>query len=395
MKAVKKATLWLALLALLALLYVAVVRIFETHDDAFTERGLLEADASNLKETIVTPHLEAPIASGKNVLWCGTFQLAWNEACSLLGQDVRLANEPAMVAILNKKSFRKRDIDTKSCVAVAGFVKDDVVGQIARQLQDTFQGQATPRYIPSQELTPRPQDIVVYSYLFKNLEFRVPFERIAKPVVFGTKQVPCFGIGEEYKHKHGEMLAQFLVLDYQSEDDFVIEFKTKSERDRVILAKMQPKSTLKATIEAVQKRAANPAPIQPQNGDVLKVPKLNFDVTQRFTELEGRRLLHKNPNVANDLVVLSALQNIRYQFDETGVRLRSESHIAFGCGSTRQPPPTRHIMVFDKPFLIMLQTTEAHVPYFALWVGNPELLIPPDPGQRSHISTSVAAYDAT
>lgn len=375
MKAVKKATLLLALLALLGFLYAAAVPIFDTHDGTFTEQGLLETNASALTETIVTPHLEAPIANGKNVLWCGTFQLAWNEVCSLLGGDVRLVNEPPMVAILNKKSFTKRDIDAESYVAVAGFVGDDVFGQIAQQLQDTFKGQATPRYIPSKELTPRPQDMVAYSYLFKNLEFQVPFERITKPVVFGTEQVPCFGIGEEYKDQHFEMLEQFLILDYQSEDDFVIEFKTKSERDRVILAKMRPKPTLKATIEAVQKRAANPEPTQPQIGDVLKVPKFNFDVTRRFTELEGKKLLHTNPTVASDLGVVSAVQNIRFQFDEKGVRLRSESHISFGCGSAPRPPPPKHVMIFDEPFLIMLQSTGAEVPYFALWVGNPELLV--------------------
>ena len=79
----------------------------------------------------------------------------------------------------------------------------------------------------------------------------------------------------------------------------------------VILAKMQPKPTIEATIEAVQKRAANPDPTPPRDGDVLKVPKLNFDITRRFTELEGKMLLHKNPEVANDLCVVSALQNIR------------------------------------------------------------------------------------
>jgi hypothetical protein len=211
--------------------------------------------------------------------------------------------------------------------------------------------------------------------LFKNLEFQVPFERLAKPVVFGTKEIPCFGIGEEYKHKHFEMLEQFLILDYQSKEDFVVEFKTKSKSDRVILAKMQPQPTLEATVRAVQKRAANPEPARPCNGDILKVPKLNFDITRRFHELEGKQLLHKNPKIAEDLLVLSALQNIRYQFDEKGVRLRSESHVSFGCGGPPSPPPTRHIMIFDKPFLIMLQSMEADVPYFALWIGNPELLV--------------------
>jgi hypothetical protein len=279
------------------------------------------------------------------------------------------------VGILNKKSFTKEDLDAESYVAVAGFVRDDVHGQIERQLEETFDGQARPRYIPPKSLTPRPQDIVVYSYLFKNLEFQTPFERINKPVAFATEQVSCFGIGEEYKDKHYEMLDQFVILAYQDEDDFVIEFKTKSTHDRVILAKTQPGPTLEATVQAVEKRAANPEPTKPQVGDVLKVPKFNFDITRKYRELEGKLLLTANPNVADDLLVLSALQNIRFQFDEKGVRLRSESHIAIGCGMPPSPPPARHVMVFDKPFLVMLQRAEADVPYFALWVENPELLV--------------------
>jgi hypothetical protein len=378
MKAVKKATLGLALLGLLCMGAVWVFRTHEdafTHDDAFTEEGLLEADASDLRHTIVIPHFETPLARDENVLWCGTFQLAWNEACSLVGEDLHFSNEPAMVGILNKKSFTKQDLDAQSYVAVAGFVKDGIHGRIVRQLEDTFKGQAKPRYIPPKGLTPRPQDIVAYSYLFKNLEFPVPFERIEKPLVFGTDRAPCFGIGEEYKSKHIEMLQQCVILNYESEDDFVIELRTKSTDDRVILAKTQPGATLGATVEAVQKRAANPAPMQAQLGDVLKVPKVNFDVTRKYGELEDKRLLVANPKVAGDLRILSALQNVRFQFDEKGVRLRSESHIAFGCAATPPPPPTRHIMVFDKPFLIVLQRSGADVPYFALWVGNPELLV--------------------
>lgn len=373
MKGVKKAAL--LGLPVLGLLCFGAVWVSCTHNDVFTEEGLLERNASDLKHTIVTSHLETPIAGGESVLWCGSFQLAWNEACSLVGEDLHFSNEPAMVGILNKKSFTKEDIDAESYVAVAGFVKDDVHGEIVRQLEDTFKGQATPRYIPPKELTPRPQDIVAYSYLFKNLQFQVPFERIEKPVVFGTEEVPCFGIGEEYKGKHVEMLEQFVILDYQSEDDFVIELKTKSKRDRLILAKTQPQATLDATVEAIQKRAANPEPVQPRVGGVLKVPKLNFDVTRAYGELEGKELLAKNPKIASDLVVLSALQNIRFQFDEKGVRLRSESQISFGCSKPPSPPPAKYIMIFDKPFLIILQKSEANVPYFAFWVANPELLV--------------------
>jgi hypothetical protein len=60
--------------------------------------------------------------------------------------------------------------------------------------------------------------------------------------------------------------------------------------------------------------------------------------------------------------------------DEEGIRLRSESHLALGCAAHYEPKP-RYMMIFDKPFLIMLKRVNANVPYFALWVDNPELLI--------------------
>jgi hypothetical protein len=363
-------------LALLALLWIGAVQGLKTHDDAFTEEGLLQANAANLKDTIVTPHVEVPIAAEENIVWCASFQLAWNEACTLVEEDLHFeGNEPAMVGVLNKRSFTREHLDRESYVAVAGFVKDDIFGQIDRQLQDTFKGRATPRYVPPKTLTPRPQDIVAYSYLFKNLEFPVPFERIGKPLVFGTTAVPCFGMGEEYKGGHAKMLEQLLILDYQSADDFIVELKTKGTQDRFILAKVQPAATLAETIRAVLSRIASANPVQPQMYDVLKVPKLNFDITREYQELENLKLVVKNPHVARDLRILSALQNIRFQLDEEGVRLRSESHISFGCAAAAPPPPARHVMVFDKPFLMLLQRRDADGPYFAMWIENPEILV--------------------
>ena len=60
------------------------------------------------------------------------------------------------------------------------------------------------------------------------------------------------------------------------------------------------------------------------------------------------------------------------------MRLRSESHISFGCAA-EAPPPRNRVMIFNKPFLIMLQRSDAKMPYFALWIGNAELLQRVDP----------------
>jgi hypothetical protein len=35
----------------------------------------------------------------------------------------------------------------------------------------------------------------------------------------------------------------------------------------------------------------------------------------------------------------------------------------------------QHVMVFDKPFLILMQKRDSKVPYFAFWVDNIEALV--------------------
>ena len=80
-------------------------------------------DAANLRRTVVSPHLEYPITEGTNVLWCGSFQLAWNEACKLTGGDLAFDQPQSMVSILNKHAFTKDYLDDASFVAMAGFVK--------------------------------------------------------------------------------------------------------------------------------------------------------------------------------------------------------------------------------------------------------------------------------
>ncbi|MHC4177370.1 MAG: hypothetical protein ACYSWU_07680, partial [Planctomycetota bacterium] len=121
----------------------------KTHDDVFDDADVLRCGADKLRATVVSPHLEAPIEQGTNVLWCGTFQLAWNEACALVGEDLRFVDrEPGMVRFLNKKSFTKAEIDEASFVAVADFVRNGVHQTIRGELKKKFAGRAAPRLIP-------------------------------------------------------------------------------------------------------------------------------------------------------------------------------------------------------------------------------------------------------
>ena len=339
----------------------------------FRHEKLPGTDAASLKQTIVSPHLEAEITKGTNVLWCGTFQLAWNEACDLTGGDLRFDQNHPMLAVLNKHTFTKDSIDSSSYVAMAGFVKDDIHEKIQRAVNEKFNGSFKPRFVPDKKLTPRTEDIVAYACLYKNLSFPVPFEHLDESLPFAGDQVLAFGIGP-HKAAQDNMYPQVLILNYQSEDDFVIELRTKSEGDRLILAKVQPKGTLGNTMMSVQERIARTNVESAATNDLLIVPRMKLDLTREYFEIEGLHLIPQGTNIAKDLVLRSAVQNTQFELNEKGVELRSEAHMAFGCVKQEEPIP-KHKMVFNKPFLVLLERTGAEIPYFAVWVDNSELLI--------------------
>ena len=210
--------------------------------DAFNARNLLCVDAKDLKTTCVSPHLESPIKEDANVLWCGTFQLAWNEVCSLVGEDLHFAGqEPEMVAILNKKGFpRKRPRRRELCGA----------GGLRAQRRPRPHRPRTASQVP---WTGEPQVAAVarrhaasagHRRLFVPLQelgvCRAVRKRIEEPLTFGKSRVSCFGIGDVYKPGQAAMYGQVQVLDYRNADDFIIELRTKSAGDRLVLASIKP-----------------------------------------------------------------------------------------------------------------------------------------------------------
>lgn len=332
-----------------------------------TNASINRVQASDLKQTVVAATLNAPISPGTNVIWCGTFQLVWNEVCGLIGEDVHFVNEPAMVVDLNKKAFTSKDLDSASYVALAGFVRDGIQDKIHTTINQKFGKTADPVLIPDKNLIQTPNDIVGYAYLFKNLEFAVPFERLDQGMNFGGRDVAAFGMtggkaGDE------KMAFQLHILDYKPGDDFIIELQTKSPQDRLILAMLLPGKTLNETVQMVDERIRSGQRMNFEEKDGLMVPKFNLDITRSYGEIQNADLVVQNPK-AKGASIASVKQNIRFQMDERGVVLKSEAHMVATAGIHK-------FLIFNRPFLVMLKRTNATVPYFAMWVDNPEILVP-------------------
>ena len=90
--------------------------------------------------------------------------------------------------------------------------------------------------------------------------------------------------------------------------------------------------------------------------------------------MEGSWLVPTGLKRPPDLFLISAVQSIRFDMNEKGAELQSEAHIGFGCGKEMEPGRP-HIMIFNRPYLVLLERAGAPMPYFALWVDNPEVLV--------------------
>jgi hypothetical protein len=340
-----------------------------SHDE-IAGNPALQANAEDLEHTIVTPHLEHGIPAKTNVLWCGTFQLAWNELCDLSGEPVELEPASTMAEVLNRQTTTRQDLDKSSYVAKAGLANRGTFEKIQKELNAKFNGQASPNLLPILGSTPR-DVFITYAYLFKELPFRWKFRRFHDNLEFEEKEVDSFGIRHYSSGSRNDarMASQVAVIDYIDSDDFIVELKTRSKEDRLLLAKVVPQSTLADTIAAVKDRVDSAEPAPMQDGTDLMIPILNFDIQQQYSELEGRRISSSSRKLDGKELFVAA-QSIRFRLDERGAVLKSEAAGGGGFGGM----PNKNL-VFDKPFLILLQRNRAENPYFAMWVGNAELLV--------------------
>jgi hypothetical protein len=344
-----------------------------SHADSFSKQGLFKADVNDLKDTQLVVSPDVPLAPDKNVLWCGTLQLAWNEAERLVGEKLRFTTPSAAADLLNAGLFNRADLAPDSYVAVADFERNNVEDEIRAALERTFHGAASPELIPPKPEHPGPDDFVAYAYLYKNLAFAVPFEDQSLFLPDQTEKdgYKAFGLPE---HPADKMLKQIELLDYKSDNNFIVRLKTLSPDDELILAKISaPLATLQETIKATLARMASQPAQALASRDEFQMPKLNFDLRRNFKELEGLVLQPSTTaKIKGPLTVSEVKQLVRFQLNEKGAVLKSEATMVMTMSAAGGPPHRN--LIFDPPFLILMKRKTSDQPYFALWIGNTTLL---------------------
>jgi hypothetical protein len=321
----------------------------------------LEVKSDELKSTAVSAHMEKEIKQGENILYCSTFQLAWNQLTDdIIKEEIKLFDNPETSQKLNKRLTGKKDLSDKYYLAMAGYGRDNIVEKINKALNEKFQDNAP---TVKEEMSPR--DILAYAFLYKNLEFQEEFEKL--DMDFNGEKVQAFGINQNRQDTF-KMAEQVKVLDYKNTEDFIIELVPKSQDDEIILAKISPEEDLLKTIEKVQNRINSSESTFLRPEEIIKIPKFDFDIKHDYKELIGQRLLNEE---FSTYFIAKALQNTKFKLNEKGAVLESEAKILLKESCVED----MRSFIFNKPFLIILKEKEAQYPYFALWVDNSELML--------------------
>lgn len=328
------------------------------------EMGLQLSDPKILGQhgTTVTPVLNETIPHGKNVLWCATFQMAWDSAAAHFGRPLRLKPASKLADSLNRNPFDRRWVDEASIFTAQGRVDENLLKRI-----DDGSKKLTGE---KSKLTDRlkkdsaPDNLVFYACLKKDLEFPQRFAKIGTWKL-GMRNVPWFGFTPEQR-KTGPLRQQVRVHHYGTKDDFVIELLSKARGDQLILAKLPgPPKTPGEVSRNILKRLRADAP-HADAADLLAAPNIVAEKSVEFSQLADRTV------AGTDLVLRKALQTIDFRMDEKGVKLRSEAALSFGCSGPQHVFP--RLMILNPPFALVMKRKNAQQPYFVAWFANTDLL---------------------
>jgi hypothetical protein len=330
-------------------------------------------DAAAMANTDVLPFADGPLEPGRNYIYCATFTLAWQQLEAELGQAPVLIGAEEWSQRLNDDPFDKTQLNERDYLARAGRIEKGIVADFRREMAERFPNATMP--VPD---APQKKGIYALAYLLKKLPFEQRFERLDDPVQFaaagGTTAVRSFGVsveGQDWERKSA-MRDQVAVLDYASDDDFILSLQPKEERDVIVIAKVAPAATLRATIDAVKSRVAQSDYYRREvtYEEPLAIPTVSLYVQRQFEELTGKPLAN-----VDDEIIVQAFQAIRFSLDEKGAELES---MAGGTTTTTEggPVPKPRKFIVDKPFLLMLRETDAAEPYLAMWIANTDVLAP-------------------
>ena len=307
-----------------------------------------------------------------NTIWCGTFQLIWNDLKNdLAKQDIIFNPQLKVVENLNRETFTTKELSKDSYYKKIGTPSLKLKEEIEKAIKDKFN--ETSNILDDFDWENRdPLDYFLYVMLKKDFEFEKAFEELENGRFRNYDDVKYFGIK---KDETGELRQQVDVLYYKSKDDFAIKLKTKQE-DEVILCKNPEGTTFGEIYDNILSKTEVKSYNMPNNqdntekisiygtlkeGEILKVPNIKLKEKNEIKEIENKNFLFSNGETYK---IEKALQTIEFELDKTGGKIKSEAGMMVMKQSIAIEDKKREFAI-DDTFAIFLIEKGKDKPYFA------------------------------
>lgn len=298
-----------------------------------------------------------------NSVWCGTFNLVWNDLKNdVAKQDIVFTPQLKVAENLNKGTFTTDYLTEDSYYKIHGYASEELKEKIEKDIKDKFNEKSD--ILDSFEWPIEEGDLYfLYAMLKKEFEFPTVFSRLEDGKFGKYNNVKYFGINEETKD---EVREQVEVLYYKSKDNFAVKLITK-QNDEVIIARGTKKNTYIDVYNEIMENAEKYTGSHSfSEQDTLQVPNISLNIIENIDDLTGRGFLYSD---GTEHEITQAMQSIQFELDEKGGAIKSEAGMMVDKLAINDNEEKREFIV-DDTFTIFLKENNKDLPYFAATISD-------------------------
>lgn len=299
-------------------------------------------------------------------IWCGTFQLIWNDLKNdLAKQEIVFYPQTEESYNLNSETFTKNDISSQYYYKKLGHPTYKLKEEIEKEIKEKFNEKSDILDSFTWEDN-NIKDYFLYAMLKKEFKFPKQFIELENSKFKGSNNIKYFGIDKENLE---ELKNQVEIVYYESDDDFAVKLFTK-EKDEVILIKNPKEKTFNEIYTTTKTRENGYKDSRElKEGDTLKIPVITLKEKTEFKSLENKPFMFAD---GREFIIRKAVQTINFDLDSKGGKIKSEAGADVWKNEGSETPKEERKLYFDNTFTIFLIEKDKNVPYFAAKIDDIE-----------------------
>lgn len=303
------------------------------------------------------------LENSQDVIWSGSFQVAWNELIELYGNKVEFEDDISFVRTLNSKWFTKEMINKDDYYIMVGETNFALKDKIKEEVKEKFA--RNDKTILNKMNFSDNKGITIYSTLNKTFDFINKFDELSNSSFGNSKEkVKYFGINNKSDEKLNNNI-EVMYFDYLKED-YIVKLKTKSNEE-VILYKCDTNKSFDVLYnEIVEASKRFEGDSEFLEHDQIMIPYVDLNVLIKYSELCNKVIKGTDGDF-----IRNAIEDVKFSLNENGVNLKSESVIQTTMMSSYKD--ARYFLFNDK-FVLFLKECDKEKPYFAIKINNIEFL---------------------